>query len=46
MAEEVRKCQVKQINEDGMQLIQYDDIGIEWVTRFLRCHPELASITL
>jgi len=46
MAEEVRKRRVKQINEDGMQLVQYDDIGTDWVSRFLRRHPELAGVTL
>ena len=27
-------------------MTQYDDIGIGWVTRFLRRHPELATVTL
>ena len=31
MVEEVRKRRVKQFNEDNMQLIQYNDIGTEWV---------------
>ena len=43
MAEEVRK---QRVNEDGIQLIQYPDIGKDWVPRFLRRHPELMSITL
>jgi DDE superfamily endonuclease/Tc5 transposase DNA-binding domain/helix-turn-helix, Psq domain len=46
MAEEVRKRRVKQINDDDIQLVHYDDIGAEWVSRFLRRHPELASVTL
>lgn len=46
MAEEVRKRRVKQINEDGIQLVQYPDIGKDWVPRFLRRHSELASVTL
>ena len=44
MAEEIRKRRVKNINEDGLELVQYDDIGKEWVPRFLHRHPELASV--
>ena len=44
MAEEIRKRGVKHINEDGMQLIEYDNIGRDWVQRFLGRHPELASV--
>ena len=46
MAEEIRKRRVKQINEDSIQLVQYPDIGKDWVPRFLRRHPELVSVTL
>jgi len=46
MAEEIRKRRVKQINNDGIELIQYENIGNDWVPRFLRRHPELSSITL
>jgi len=35
MAEEIRKRCVKKINEEGLQLVQYDDIGKQWVPRFL-----------
>jgi DDE superfamily endonuclease/Tc5 transposase DNA-binding domain len=44
MAEEIRKRRVKNINEDGLQLVEYDDIGKQWVQRFLCRHPELASV--
>jgi Tc5 transposase DNA-binding domain len=44
MAEEIRKRRVKNINEDGLQLVQYDDIGKHWVQRFLSRHPELNSV--
>ena len=44
MAEEIRKRRVKNINQDGLELVHYDDIGKQWVPRFLRRHPELASI--
>ena len=35
MAEEIRKRRVKNINQDGLELVQYDDIGKQWVPRFL-----------
>ena len=44
MAEEIRKRRVKQINSDDMILIKYDGIGKHWIHRFLRRHPELASV--
>ena len=44
MAEEIRKRRVRNINGDGLQLVQYDDIGKQWVQRFLRRHSELASV--
>jgi len=31
MAEEIRKQRVKNINDDGMQLVEYDPIGKDWV---------------
>ena len=44
MAAEVRKRRVRNVNERGMQLIEYDNIGEQWVQRFLYQHPELASV--
>jgi Tc5 transposase DNA-binding domain/helix-turn-helix, Psq domain len=44
MATEIRKRRIKNINENDIQLVQYDDIGEQWVQRFLRRHPELASV--
>jgi hypothetical protein len=44
MAEEIRKRRVKNINENGLELVRYDDIGKQWVARFLSRHSELASI--
>jgi hypothetical protein len=44
MADEIRKRRVKNINEDGLQLVEYDDIGKQWVQRFLSRHPELAGV--
>ena len=44
MAEEIRKQRVRNINQDGMQLVEYDPIGKDWVRRFLGRHPELLSV--
>lgn len=44
MAEEIRKQRVRQINDDSIQLTNYEPIGKQWVPRFLRRHTELASI--
>jgi len=45
MADEIRKRRVKNINDESMQLIEYPNIGTQWVSRFLRRHPELVSVT-
>jgi len=45
MAEEIRKRRVKNINDDGMQLVEYDLIGKDWVRCFILRHSELASVT-
>jgi len=44
MAEEIRKRHIKNINQDGLELVHYNDIGKQWVPRFLHRHSELASI--
>ena len=45
MAEEIRKQSVKNINDEGMQLVEYEPIGKDWVRRFILRHTELASVT-
>ena len=45
MAEEIRKRLVKNINDEGMELVHYDCIGRDWVQRFMLRHSELASVT-
>ena len=45
MAEEIRKRRVKNINNEDMLLVEYEDIGKHWVRRFLQRHSELVSIT-
>ena len=44
MAEEISKRCVKDINENDMQLIEYDNIGRDWVQYFLQCHSELENV--
>ena len=45
LAQKIRKRRTSGINEDGMQLVEYDDIGKHWVQWFLSRHPELKSLT-
>jgi len=45
MAEEIRKQHVKNINDEGMELVHYDCIGRDWVQRFMLRYSELASVT-
>ena len=44
MAEEIRKRRIKQINDPSIQLVTYTPIGLQWISRFLSRHPELASV--
>jgi hypothetical protein len=44
MAEEIGKWYVKNINEDELELVQYDDIGKKWVVSFLHHYSELTSV--
>ena len=44
MAEAIRTRRAIGINDDSVTYIQYESIGEQWVTRFLRRHPQLASI--
>ena len=45
MAEEIRKRHPKPIDNDGMQLVEYDPIGKDWVRRFILHHSEPANVT-
>jgi hypothetical protein len=44
MVEEIGKRRVKNINENGLELVRYDDIGKQWIARFLYCPPELSGV--
>ena len=44
MAEAIRIRRTLGINDASITLVQYDEIGEKWVTRFLERHSELASI--
>lgn len=44
MAENIRKQRVRGVNDDGIQLVEYEDFGKDWVARFMTRHPQLNSI--
>ena len=44
MAEAIRTRRTLGINDASITLVQYNEIGEKWVTRFLERHSELASI--
>jgi hypothetical protein len=44
LVEILRKRRVKNTDDDQVPLLVYDDFGKQWVQRFLRYHPELASV--
>ena len=44
MAQTIRTRRVIGINNATATLIQYDEIGEQWVTRFMNRHPELQSV--
>jgi len=44
LAEIIRKRRVKDSADGEIQAIVYDEIGEQWVRRFLARHPELASV--
>lgn len=43
LAEIIRNRRVYGVNSEDIQLVHYDDIGRDWVARFLSRWPELAS---
>jgi hypothetical protein len=43
LAEIIRNQRVRGVNDDYIQLVNYDSIGRDWVARFLSRHPELES---
>ena len=44
MGEEIRKQRVMNLNDNSIQLTNYEPIGQQWIQRFLRRHSELASV--
>ncbi len=44
MAEEIRRRQVSNINTDGTVLVSYPALGINSTHRFLKRHPQLATL--
>ena len=44
MAQAIRTRRIIGINDVTATLIRYNEIGKQWVTRFMNRHPELQSI--
>jgi hypothetical protein len=44
LAEIIRERRVKQPESGGVQMIVYDEIGEQWVRRFIARHSELAGV--
>jgi hypothetical protein len=44
MAEHIRRRRVRQINDQTIERIHYDEIGQRWVNRFMKRYPELQTI--
>src|SRR5437764_3498678 len=44
MAENIRKQCVCGVNDDDIQLVEYEDFGKDWVARFMSRYPELETI--
>ena len=44
LAEIIRNRRVCGINDDSIQLVNYGKLSKDWVTRFMSCHPQLASV--
>ena len=44
IAHELRQHRLVGINDDGIQHVDYAPIGLEWVQRFIKCHPQLKTV--
>jgi len=44
MAEFIRSRRVRNINNQFIELVQYEPLGDQWVTRFMSHHPQLQTI--
>ena len=44
IAKELRQPQLVGINNDGIQRVNYEPIGHEWVLRFIKHHPQFKAI--
>lgn len=43
MAEEMRKRRINSVNDASIQLVEYSELGQQWVRRFLNHHPHVKS---
>ena len=44
IAHELRQHRLVGINDDGIQHVDYVPIGLEWVQRFIKRHPQLKTV--
>ena len=44
IAHELRQHRLIGINDDGIQHVDYAPIGLEWVQRFIKRHPQLKTV--
>jgi hypothetical protein len=44
MAEHIRKRRVRGVNDSDIELVHYDAIGDQWVSRFMSRYPQLQTI--
>ena len=43
IAEEIRKRRINSVNDASIQLVEYTELGQQWVCHFLNRHPHLKS---
>ena len=43
LAEIIRNRRIAGVNDDGIQLVNYEQFGRDWVARFMAHHPQLES---
>src|SRR5579859_5552487 len=44
MAEFIRSHRVRKVNDQFAELVQYEPLGEQWVTRFMTRHPQLQTV--
>ena len=44
MVENIRKQRVRGVNDDGIQLVEYEEFGKDWLARVMPRHPQLSNV--